>query len=188
MSTRALPLPQGYQYFWFDEIDSTNQEALRQCAGGQEPNSWFTAGQQTMGRGTKGNKWISQVGNLHASLLTRSSCRPEHLAQISILAALSAITAIEQLASNQFQLGDLCLKWPNDILLKGNKVCGILVESRPSAQTGLFDIVIGSVRAKNYLWHSFNRRGTGCRFGSMGAGLKHCASHGWSVHAISAKT
>ncbi len=144
MSSYSLPLPQGYQYFWFDEIDSTNQEALRQCAKGQQPNSWFCADLQTRGRGTKGSQWISQSGNLYASLLIRSNCPPEHLAQISIIAALSAITAIEQMASDQFHIGDLCLKWPNDILLKGRKVCGILIESKQSAQSGLFDIVIGT--------------------------------------------
>ena len=144
MHSASLPLPQGYQYFWFDDIDSTNQEALRQCAQGQKPDSWYYADLQTKGRGTKGHEWVSQEGNLYASLLIRSACPPEHLAQISIIAALSAITAIEQTASDQFHIGDLCLKWPNDILLKGRKVCGILIESRQSRQSGLFDIVIGT--------------------------------------------
>ncbi|MCP4936541.1 MAG: biotin--[acetyl-CoA-carboxylase] ligase [bacterium] len=144
METHSLPLPQGYQYFWFDEIDSTNQEALRQCAKGQKPNSWFCADRQSNGRGTKGSQWISQTGNLYASLLIRSNCSPEHLAQISIIAALASITAIEQMASDQFHVGDLCVKWPNDILLKERKVCGILIESKRSRQSGLFDIVIGT--------------------------------------------
>ncbi len=144
MNSHSLPLPQGYQYFWFEETDSTNQEALRQSAKGQKPDSWFCADLQTNGRGTKGSRWVSQAGNLYASLLTSSKCPPEHLAQISIIAALSAITAIEQMASEQYHIGDLCLKWPNDILLKGRKVCGILIESRQSRQSSLFDIVIGT--------------------------------------------
>ncbi len=144
MNRCTRPLPQGYQYFSFAEIDSTNQEALRQCAKGQQPDSWFCADLQTKGRGTTGHEWISQAGNLHASLLIRSPCPADHLSQISIVAALGAITAIEQCASNQFHIGDLCLKWPNDILLTGRKVCGILIESRPSPSPGQFDIVIGT--------------------------------------------
>lgn len=137
-------LPQGYQYFWYDEIDSTNMEALRHSTGGKYADSWFCAKRQRAGRGTSGNMWESEVGNLYASLLTQLSCSPMQLAQTSLLAGLAAITAIEQLASDDYPIGDLCLKWPNDILLKGRKVCGILVESRPSAIPKQFDTIIGS--------------------------------------------
>ena len=144
MTSRTLALPQGYEYFWYDKIDSTNLEALRHSADGQKPDSWFCAKQQIHGRGTKGNEWISLSGNLFASLFVRSACPPDQLPQISILAGLAAITAIEQLASDEFEIGDLCLKWPNDILLGGNKVCGILVETRKSAANDFYDIAIGS--------------------------------------------
>ena len=144
MSAPPLSLPQGYEYFWYDEIDSTNQEALRRSKDGQKPNSWFCARQQSEGRGTKGNKWISQTGNLYASLFIGSNCPPDKLAQISVLAGLAAITAIEQVVGEEFSLDDLCLKWPNDLLLEGRKICGILVESRQAPQTGFYDIVIGS--------------------------------------------
>ena len=144
-----LSLPHGFSYFWHDDIDSTNLEAWRKNAqdevvDDQLSGSWFCAKTQSLGRGTKGNKWVSNSGNLYSSLLTRSACRSENLAQISILAALAAVTAIEQFASDQIHLDDLCLKWPNDILFNGAKMCGILVESRPSAQAGLTDIVIGT--------------------------------------------
>ena len=144
MTSRALALPLGYEYFWYDDIDSTNQEALRHSIDGQKPNRWFCAKQQTHGRGTNGKEWVSQTGNLFASLFVRSSCASNQLSQISILAGLAAITAIEHLASDEFEMGDLCLKWPNDILLGGKKVCGILAESRLSGESDLFDIVIGS--------------------------------------------
>ena len=150
MSSKPAPLslPLGYRYFWYDEIDSTNLEAFRKnneegLVDDQLAGSWICAKRQSGGRGTKGNQWVSESGNLYTSLLTRTPCLSKDLAQISILAVLAAITAIEQFAPKNYNIGDLCLKWPNDILLKGKKMCGILVESRPSKKTGNFDIVIG---------------------------------------------
>ncbi len=150
MNSSSISLPGGYRYFWYDEIDSTSLEAFRKRsewpkgAEKQHFNSWFCAKRQTGGRGTKGNVWQSKDGNLYASLLTRTSCSPAKLIQISLLAALAAISAIEQVAGDGLHINDLCLKWPNDILLNGHKICGILVESRPSKLPGHFDIVIGT--------------------------------------------
>ncbi len=144
MATQKILLPQGYQYFWSQDVDSTNLEALRKRDGGLEGDSWFCARRQTGGRGSRGKQWVSSSGNLHASLLTHSSCSSRQLSQISILAALAAHSAIEQLAVDDLAIGSLCLKWPNDILLDGDKICGILVESRRSPHAGQFDIVIGT--------------------------------------------
>ncbi len=144
MATQKILLPQGYQYFWSQEVDSTNLEALRKREDGLRGDSWFCTKKQTGGRGSRGKEWVSAAGNLHASLLTHSSCSPRQLSQISLLAALAAHSAIEQLAGEDFGIGSLCLKWPNDILLNGDKICGILVESRASPDAGHFDIVIGT--------------------------------------------
>ncbi len=147
--TDAIILPSDYRYYWYEDIDSTNLEAFRKCQTAPRgrdgvSGSWFCARHQTGGRGSNGKEWESVDGNLHASLLTTTTCPPEHLSQVSILAALAAITAIEQLAPATLNIQDLCLKWPNDILLNHRKVCGVLVESRSSQKNGNNDIVIGT--------------------------------------------
>ncbi|MCF6198350.1 MAG: biotin--[acetyl-CoA-carboxylase] ligase [Hyphomicrobiaceae bacterium] len=145
MKTPNSLLPQGYQYFWSEEIDSTNLEAFRKRDNGLTGDSWFGTKRQIGGRGSRGKQWVSSPGNLYASLLTHSSCSSQQLPQISVLAALAAYSAIEQFAGDYFRMGSLCLKWPNDILLEGRKICGILVESRPSStRAGQFDVVMGT--------------------------------------------
>jgi len=144
MATPNSLLPQGYQYFWSKEIDSTNLEAFRKRDNGLTGDCWFCTKRQIGGRGSRGKQWVSSPGNLYGSLLTHSSCSSQQLPQISILTALAAYSAIEQFAGDDFRMGSLCLKWPNDILLEGHKICGILVESRPSGTlAGQFDVVMG---------------------------------------------
>ncbi len=137
-------LPGGYRYFWYEEVSSTNLEAWRRLFEMPYQDSWHCARRQLDGRGTGGRKWVSEAGNLYCSLATRVSCSPDQWGQISILAALAAFTAIEQFAPPDTNVGDLCLKWPNDIVLNGHKICGILIESRPSTTGDQQDIVIGS--------------------------------------------
>ena len=144
MPGNSIYLPQGYNYYWYDEVDSTNLEALRKRREGLHEDSWFCAKRQTEGRGTRGRVWISHSGNLYASLLTRVSCAADNLSQISIVAALATMNAIETSAKNDLLMGELCLKWPNDILLNGKKIAGILIETRLSIHRDQFDIVIGT--------------------------------------------
>ncbi len=151
MKGKNIQLPPNYRYLWFDEVDSTNQQALRHIAAAknwkqqqQVADSWFLAGNQTSGRGTRGNEWISRKGNIFASFLTRRHCPARSLPQISVLAGLAAFDAIARLAPRGFHLDDLCLKWPNDVLLKGRKVCGILVESRPTGGRDSHDVIVGT--------------------------------------------
>ena len=61
--------PSGYGLIEFDEIDSTNEEARRLAAKGERGPVWIVAGKQTAGRGRRGRKWESPVGNLAATLL-----------------------------------------------------------------------------------------------------------------------
>ena len=143
MTNTSDSMPVGIDCFYYDEIDSTNAEALRKRSQGQEGDCWITAKTQTSGRGRQGKNWVSMQGNMFASLLTQTSCPQNKLSQISLLAGLAALTAIEQTAQNNVHIADLCMKWPNDILLKGSKICGILIESRPAGKAGHFDIVIG---------------------------------------------
>jgi BirA family biotin operon repressor/biotin-[acetyl-CoA-carboxylase] ligase len=125
----------------FDEIDSTNAEALRQLK--QQPKDWlntprvFIARSQTAGRGRRGRAWTSKPdAGLYFSLLRRFSLEPDQLQGLSLVVGLSVRAAIESLGAMPIRL-----KWPNDIQFEGRKLGGILLELRQSAMGS--DVVIG---------------------------------------------
>jgi BirA family biotin operon repressor/biotin-[acetyl-CoA-carboxylase] ligase len=118
----------------YDEIDSTNLEARRRVDAGETGPLWLTALWQTAGKGRRGRTWRSGSGNLAATLLLTTSKPPLEAAQIAFVAAL----AVADLAGTYAPASKVSLKWPNDTLLAGRKVSGILVESGPSARGGLW--------------------------------------------------
>ena len=121
------------------EIGSTNAEAMRLGLGGSSAPLWVRADRQIAGRGRSGRAWTSEPGNLYASLLVRLNCAPVVIHQLSFVAAVAAVAAIRRVASDGFNLDRatsaaptppiLRLKWPNDILIGGAKLVGILPES-----------------------------------------------------------
>ncbi|PPB81805.1 BirA family biotin operon repressor/biotin-[acetyl-CoA-carboxylase] ligase [Albidovulum inexpectatum] len=108
-----------------EEVDSTNAEAARRAASVLQP-TWIMARRQTAGRGRRGRAWISPAGNFAATLIMRPECGPDEAALRSFVAALSVADALEQLTEAGSAIS---LKWPNDVLLNGGKVAGILLES-----------------------------------------------------------
>lgn len=120
-------LPEGYSVQRFPHIDSTNAEALRQVAQGAAGRLWVRADRQTAGRGRSGRRWRSDEGNLYASVLLRPACRLETAVQLGFVAGLAAFEAVSALSGGIG--GELRLKWPNDLLLGGKKLAGILLES-----------------------------------------------------------
>jgi BirA family biotin operon repressor/biotin-[acetyl-CoA-carboxylase] ligase len=108
-----------------DEIGSTNTEALALARAGGAGPLWITARRQTAGRGRRGRNWVSEPGNLYASLLLTDP-PAARAAELSFVAALALHDAIADVAPG---LGPwLALKWPNDLLLNGAKLAGILIE------------------------------------------------------------
>jgi BirA family transcriptional regulator, biotin operon repressor / biotin---[acetyl-CoA-carboxylase] ligase len=99
------------------------------------------AGQQTAGRGRRGRAWISQPGNLHASLLLTAAAPAEHWPQLSFVAALAVHDAIVEVATGLKPR--LAIKWPNDLLLDGAKLAGILIEGADAGEEGAVAIGIG---------------------------------------------
>ncbi|HEY6257256.1 MAG TPA: biotin--[acetyl-CoA-carboxylase] ligase [Xanthobacteraceae bacterium] len=116
----------GARHRAYDEIDSTNAEALRLMRQGERGPLWITAARQSAGRGRRGRAWASLPGNLHASLLLTDAGPPEHWPQISFVAALAVHDAVVEVAADIRPM--LELKWPNDLLLAGGKCAGILIE------------------------------------------------------------
>jgi len=123
----------------FAEIDSTNSECLRLADAGCELPLWVLADYQTNGRGRLNRSWLGQKGNLYASGLYSFTAPPAKLAELGFAAALAVIDAIAPFVANE----QLLLKWPNDVLLNGGKLCGILLESHGGKQQGQNILVIG---------------------------------------------
>jgi len=131
----------GMRLAAFDEIDSTNAEALRRMRLGERGPLWITAERQTSGRGRRGRSWASLPGNLHASLLLTDPGPTEYWPQLSLVAALSVHDAVVEVAPELRPM--LALKWPNDLLLSGAKLAGILTEGEGREEEGAVAIGIG---------------------------------------------
>src|SRR6476646_132144 len=110
------------------ETGSTNADAMRLGVGGEDLPLWVIADVQTGGRGRSGRTWVSQPGNLHASLALCCTAPMEKAGQLSLLAGISVIDAIRDIM-DLAPGTELRLKWPNDILIGIAKAGGILVES-----------------------------------------------------------
>ena len=117
-----------------DEIDSTNAEARRRAEAGEAGPLWLVGLRQTAGRGRRGRAWETGEGNLAATLLLRTDKTPAEAAQISFVAALAVADLLARYVPREL----ISLKWPNDPLLGGLKVSGILIESGASPVGGLW--------------------------------------------------
>jgi BirA family biotin operon repressor/biotin-[acetyl-CoA-carboxylase] ligase len=118
----------------FDSLDSTNAEARRRVQTGETGPLWITAAEQSAGRGRRGRSWSTQTGNLAATHLITTHKPPAEAAQVSFVAAL----AVADLVGAYVGPDRVRLKWPNDVLVGGLKVAGILIESGPAGLDGLW--------------------------------------------------
>jgi len=117
--------PAGLGRQVLDTVDSTNAHALRMAPELRGP-MWFLGLTQTAGRGRRARPWVSPRGNFYGTLLLHPQEPPETVALRSFAAALALRDAFVDITG----LPDsFALKWPNDVLLNGAKVAGILLES-----------------------------------------------------------
>ncbi len=112
----------------FESLNSTNEEALRRLAAGAEPPFWIVADEQTRGRGRSGRRWQSPRGNLYATLLIKTRVSASTATQLSFVSALAAHDTIAEHLPPE-KIPQLRLKWPNDVMLDGAKIAGVLLES-----------------------------------------------------------
>jgi BirA family biotin operon repressor/biotin-[acetyl-CoA-carboxylase] ligase len=114
----------------FDSLPSTNTEAARQAARGAPEGLCVVAREQTAGRGRRERSWVSpKDAGLYLSVVLRPSLEARHWPLITLAAALAVRAA----------LGEACgleadIKWPNDLLAGGRKLCGILAETAEGAR------------------------------------------------------
>lgn len=113
----------GKELIYFDTIDSTNEYA-KQIAMESQHGTVVVGDQQTAGKGRLGRTWISPRGcSIYISYLLKPEIAPSHASQLTIVAALATAKAVEEVTGLTTQI-----KWPNDIVVNGKKVCGILTE------------------------------------------------------------
>jgi BirA family biotin operon repressor/biotin-[acetyl-CoA-carboxylase] ligase len=134
MSVMDAPnLPSLFTLVALDTVDSTNAEARRRAELGPEKTPEGTivwAAEQTAGRGRRGRTWQSPKGNFYCSIVLRPDVPLRDAAQFGFVASLAVFDAIGSLA----QPGtDAQTKWPNDVLISGRKVAGILLEAQGGA-------------------------------------------------------
>jgi len=130
----------SFRHIYFEDLDSTNAEARRQADSGEAGPLWISADSQNAGRGRRGRDWVSNPGNLYASLLIGFRVSLTTASQLSFVAALAIYDAVAALLPANSPLE---VKWPNDILLADEKLAGILIETIPNEDKALTLLAIG---------------------------------------------
>ncbi|MFZ4540468.1 MAG: biotin--[acetyl-CoA-carboxylase] ligase [Rickettsiales bacterium] len=115
-----------YHLLSYDVLDSTNSESKRLAGGGASHGAVIWSRRQTAGRGRMGREWVSADGNLFTTVLLSPKKRLEECTQLSFVAALAVA---ETLAAIVPDPSKIACKWPNDVLVDGKKIAGILLES-----------------------------------------------------------
>src|SRR6516225_5094673 len=115
MQLDATALAAGVRHLDREVLDSTNGYALTLARHGERGPLWVTAQRQTAGRGRRGRTWVSQPGNLYATLLLAAPALPQYSPQLSLLAALAVHDALIHVVPGLERR--LAIKWPNDLLL-----------------------------------------------------------------------
>ena len=120
----------GCEIVYFEETDSTNRQARLLAAEGAAHGTLVIADRQSAGRGRRGRSWISPAGEgVFMSLIVRPDVPPSGVAKLSLTLALAVSRAIER------ETGlDARIKWPNDIVIGGRKICGMLLEMDATAE------------------------------------------------------
>jgi BirA family transcriptional regulator, biotin operon repressor / biotin---[acetyl-CoA-carboxylase] ligase len=135
-AARGLTL--GGSLHWQGETQSTNDDALAAAKGGAAHGAVFGAETQTRGRGRRGSEWVSTPGEgLWFSVLLRPQLDAERVSGLSLCAGLAVRAAVARRVSLP-----VLVKWPNDVLAGGRKVCGILVESQVAGPS-INSVIVG---------------------------------------------
>jgi BirA family transcriptional regulator, biotin operon repressor / biotin---[acetyl-CoA-carboxylase] ligase len=124
--TVDLRLPSFFTLIALDRIDSTNEEAHRRARAGAPEGMLIWAREQSSGRGRRGRGWSSPPGNLYVSLLLRPLVPPAEAAQLGFVGAVALAETLSAVLPPARQVR---CKWPNDLLIDGAKVAGILPEA-----------------------------------------------------------
>jgi BirA family biotin operon repressor/biotin-[acetyl-CoA-carboxylase] ligase len=124
--TQATVWPEGHDRVILTEIDSTLDEAQRRFAQGVSRPTWILALNQTAARGRRGRAWAMPAGNFATTLILPTGDPTDRIALRSFTTSLALFDACVAATG---RVEGLTLKWPNDVLLNGGKLAGILLET-----------------------------------------------------------
>ncbi len=128
----------GKRVHFLQEVDSTNNRAAELARGGSEEGEVVVAERQVKGKGRLNRVWQSPTGvNLYTTIILRPSISPAVSPQITLTAGVAVAETLSLYCGK-----DVTLKWPNDVQVRGKKICGILTEMRLSG-TEIDFVVVG---------------------------------------------
>jgi len=113
----------GKKILFFEEVDSTNNKA-KQIALGENEGTVVISEMQTSGRGRRGREWYSPKGGVYVSFVLKPNVSPEKASQLTLVSSLALVKTLNSMDNNL----NAKIKWPNDILISGKKISGILTE------------------------------------------------------------
>lgn len=135
-----VKISDGFSLIERTSVGSTNDEAVRLAQEGAADGTVVRADRQEAGRGRRGRRWHSPEGNLYCSIVMRPAATPAKAAQLSLVAAVALAEAVCAALPPE---RDVRQKWPNDVLVDGAKVAGILLESAGSGAKSVDWVVVG---------------------------------------------
>lgn len=133
-------IPAFYKLKCLPETGSTNDDAKSAAEAGQAEGLVIQALTQNGGKGRRGRPWSSPAGNLYTSILLRPACDAQTAGLYSFAAALAVYDTVRIFLPD----AKIEVKWPNDVLVEGKKICGILLESAPAHNNQLDWLVVGA--------------------------------------------
>lgn len=138
---------QGWRVVRVGDTVSTNIDVLDKARAGDPGRVWVVAESQNGGRARRGREWTSEPGNLYASALLIDPCEPRHLPELPFVAVTAVQRAVARQVAGRLDVG---IKWPNDLLISGRKVSGILLEATRTPE-GRTAVAIGiGVNCKHF--------------------------------------
>jgi BirA family biotin operon repressor/biotin-[acetyl-CoA-carboxylase] ligase len=124
----------GQRVIYYPRLPSTMDEAKRQAQQGAKEGTVIVAGEQTAGRGRMKRGWLSPPGSIALSIILYPKLA--YLSSLIMVASLGVARCIEKVAGLKAEI-----KWPNDVLVSGKKVCGILIESEVKGRRAGYAII-----------------------------------------------
>ncbi len=139
LSARLLEKRIGNHIHFFQEVDSTNDVAFKLALSGAAEGSVVIAESQTRGKGRLKRQWQSPPGcNIYTSIVLRPEIDPVFAPQITLMTGVAVADIL-----SLYCPGNVTLKWPNDVQIRGKKVCGILTEMSVSAPKKVNFVIVG---------------------------------------------
>ncbi len=113
----------GKKILFFEEVDSTNNKA-KQIALEENEGTVVISEMQTSGRGRRGREWYSPKGGIYVTFILKPNISPEKASQLTLVSSLALVETLNAINNNL----NAKIKWPNDVLVSGKKISGILTE------------------------------------------------------------